>query len=246
MTRAPHLALLVLVIATTPVQAQFPLPFGSAGYGALPQATFNGTPYSSGISNANVVQGGAGGVVMGLSATPRYGNPALSNNGAGTFTAHTGVDPASPPGLSYALWNFDFYIGGENLALYEFSFVYDVTLRHNGGLGLWGDIEFPGSYVSQSLGGTWSDSYNLGMAFLYGAHTIPGLFPSTDVFDPNTTELYDFTIFQHRISDGQLMDYLSMYVDVTPAPEPGSLVLVCTGLICLGVGAHRRHRPPLR
>ena len=70
---------------------------GTASFGTLAGATFNGTPVSSGIDNTNVQITTIDGAVLGLSATQRYDNPALSNDGVGTFQALTGTGPATVP-----------------------------------------------------------------------------------------------------------------------------------------------------
>src|SRR3954462_8248317 len=75
-------------------------------FGTLATATFGGTgiPNTAVAVTTVVDQGNT--ITLGLTATPRFDDPAVGNNGAGTFTAQPGSDAAhGQPG--YALWNFD-------------------------------------------------------------------------------------------------------------------------------------------
>lgn len=78
-------------------------------FGPLPQATFGG----SGIPNDNVAKSeftiDGYSVTLGLTATPRYDNPPLQNDGAGSFGALPGGDVSNgKPG--YARWNVGYYV----------------------------------------------------------------------------------------------------------------------------------------
>lgn len=81
-------------------------------FGAQPTFTFGG----SGIPNDAVAvssfseetQRGIFTWTFGLSATPRFSGPALTNDGAGTFTAVTGTT-LSPTNILGSTWNLGFY-----------------------------------------------------------------------------------------------------------------------------------------
>src|SRR4051812_27858749 len=93
-------AALPLALLASPLQAQF-VPTGTNG--ALPAANFGG----SGIPNTSVMQRQYDGVTLGLTASARFSNPTVTDNGAGTYFATTGND-----GGGLARWNFDYFIGG--------------------------------------------------------------------------------------------------------------------------------------
>ncbi|MBC8126351.1 MAG: hypothetical protein H8M99_04285, partial [Gloeobacteraceae cyanobacterium ES-bin-144] len=76
-------------------------------FGTLAAATFAGT----GIPNDSVAISTFGTTTLGLTAHQRYDNPALSNDGAGTFAAGVGNDAAHGQ-PTYAIWNFGFYYSG--------------------------------------------------------------------------------------------------------------------------------------
>lgn len=65
-------------------------------FGPLPAATFGGTGIpNSAVSITRVVNpSGGGDLTLGLTAHQRYDNPAVTNNGAGTFFAGAGNDSA--------------------------------------------------------------------------------------------------------------------------------------------------------
>jgi hypothetical protein len=80
---------------------------------SLPAATFGGT----GIANdkvevTTITTPRQDTITLGLTATPRYFNPALGNDGFGTFTATPGFNNGlgSPAHTLGPTWNFDFYI----------------------------------------------------------------------------------------------------------------------------------------
>lgn len=196
---------LLAVLTAQSLPAQF-LPHGTGGFGPLPQATFNGTPFSSGIPNTAVMRGGVGGVTLGLTATQRYTNPPLTNDGAGTFTALAGVDPGSPAGSLYARWNFDFYMSGSTLGNYFYQWLYQFTPNgpvDGGALGF-------GSAIVGAFGTTYSDSWNLGMAFLADPNN-PNVAPPSGTFDPNALGTYRFVLAQTPLGGG-VPEYVAIAV----------------------------------
>jgi len=93
-------------------------------FGPLDDATFGGT----GIPNDEVAissqfSNGESLITIAMSATQRYDNPALTNDGAGTYFAGAGSNTPSGTTFEGALWNFNYYINidspGETLADYE-------------------------------------------------------------------------------------------------------------------------------
>lgn len=202
---------------------------------SLPQATFGG----SGIDNTNVVCGGFGGVTIGLTATPRYGSPAVTNNGAGTFFAQSGGYPSSP---NLALWNFDWFVGGATSAggttasAYQYKLSFDSDpATVNGGVGSIGFPVFP--YLTGFEG-----SENLGFNYLYAGVGLTS--PTYGYFDPNATGTYSFTLGQYDWN-GNLLASIGMDVvtggDTTVTPEPVTMALMATGLVGLA-GARSRKK----
>ena len=124
-------------------------------FGSLPAATFSGT----GIPNDSVAKYVNGNLVLGLTAHQRYTNPAVTNNGAGTFFAVAGND-AGNGDPNYARWNFGFFIDG---------------LPTNGSVDLYYDLNpAVGNDVSTFFSypyfaGVGQGSQNLGMDYLGGA-----------------------------------------------------------------------------
>jgi hypothetical protein len=135
-------------------------------FGTLSGATFGGT----GIPNNNVAitTGNLHGddtVTLGLSATQRYFNPPLGNDGAGTFFATPGENNglASPPKTLGPTWNFDLYINltDRSQSAYFFKLVYG-----NNTTGVSSSLDLT---PLVSLGsGLYQDSWNLDMSFLSG------------------------------------------------------------------------------
>src|ERR1700753_4305776 len=76
----------------------------------LPGAPFSGT----GINNTEVEQAtstAGASITLGLTATPRYFNPPLTDDKHGTFTATTGENTGlgAVPKTLGPTWNFDYY-----------------------------------------------------------------------------------------------------------------------------------------
>ena len=211
-------AVLPLAIAAAPLQAQF-TPTGS--FGSLPQATFGG----SGIPNGAVMRNIFDGVTLGLTATQRFSAPAVTNNGAGTyFATNGGGSPAT-----YALWNFDFFIGGQNANNYSYVLYYDFDPAAGTMVSDHGHIALPGNI---------QDSWNLGMPFL--DTNILGTQPTYASFNPNAGGSYTFALLQF---DANQAEVGRVAIDVvTATPEPATLTLMASGLFGIGFVARRRRR----
>ena len=196
-------------------------------FGTLSAATFGG----SGIPNDAVQITTIGNLTLGLTATPRYNNPAVTNNGAGTFTAAAGGDTLH--GLpAYAQWNFDFYVSGLGIGQ-SFKLVYD----NDAAVGNDVATSFTSSVDGQN-------SWNLGMGFLNGG-----------IFNPNASGEYGFALvaYQYEWVEGPGLDLIwtgreigrsAILVDVgngSAVADGGSVVLMLAGAFG-GLALLRRRR----
>jgi hypothetical protein len=215
------LSALCLALATSGAWAT--LVPASHTFGALPVATFGG----SGIPNTDVaittLNPTAGTVTLGLTATPRFANPALGNDGVGRFFAQQGVDATSAGSIAAQLaqWNFGFYVGGDAAALaqYTFQLLFDV------------DASSGESFLAVPLAGAAQDSWNLGFDSFEAAGGYS--------FNPNTAGEYSFKLNAFD-SAGALADSSFIVVQVGNVPEPTTIVLV--GLALAGMTVALRSR----
>ena len=187
-------------------------------------ATFGG----NGIPNGAVAQTTVGtNGVLGLTATQRFSNPAVTNNGAGRFFAPSGVDQTNAASIASLLarWNVGFYIdnGNQTGVNYQLFLDVDPTAGEN----------FK-SFGPQTVSGVSQDSWNLGFdSFETG-------FGYT--FDPTLNGEYTFLLTAFR--GVEQLGRTSIVVQVgsgLTVPEPGSMALVGLGLLGL-VGLRRKTR----
>jgi hypothetical protein len=190
----------------------------------LAAATFGG----SGISNDFVAITNYGGVTLGLTATPRFTAPAVSNNGAGTFYATPGV----ASGL--ALWNFDFYAHNASGNEVTIELMYDFDPGAGTESSTLGSIAY-----GLSAGATSQNSWNLGFPFL-ASFTPPIAPPGYPTFNPNAVGEYSFALILRDANSIELAR-TAINVNVGSVPDAASTIsLLLASLV--GVFAFQRRR----
>ena len=173
-------------------------------------------------------------LTLGLTATPRFFAPNPTNNGAGTFTARTGVSPNPPSSAAdpYALWNFSFFLGGTGIANAYFRLFYDFNPAVGNDQSNHGVFAAPGSALKTPF----QDSLNLGMDSLATTNPAFGITAPTGVFNPNAAGQYTFALVAYTSITGAEIGRSAIAVNLVP--EPGTFALA--GLALLGLAAARR------
>lgn len=216
-------------------------------FGPLDEATFGGTGIPNGeVAISSQFSNGTSLITVAMSATQRYGNPALTNDGLGTYFAGAGSNtgPGSPPGtVEGALWNFNFYIDidspTETLTDYDITLFYDFDPAFdNGPVGL-GTINVTNGILGSATPGTTLVEGSENLMFSYLATDVTGFLvaPTYPAFDPNALGEYNFGIEVAQAGWG----VENVRMDVQVVPVPAAVWLFGSGLLGL-VGIARRKK----
>ncbi|MCR9187135.1 MAG: PEP-CTERM sorting domain-containing protein [Halieaceae bacterium] len=176
-------------------------------------------------------------VTIALAATQRFSNPALGNDGAGTYTAQAGENdgtPGSTTGTLGSTWNFSYFIGidgdGEStIADYGITLFYDLDPAIGTDSAAMGT--FDGfSFVNQrQFGGSENAGFNYLSVGITGVVT-PPLFAT---FDPFAAGEYSFAIAS-QFNQAPEIVAMNVNVEASPVPVPATLALMALGLAALG------------
>ncbi len=197
-----------------------------------PTITFGG----SGIPTNAVCFGTFGDVTLGLTATARFANPAVTNDGLDTYFAGAGDDTANGQ-PSYAIWNFGWFVRNTST-----SATYAIDLLWDTNPGAATDVSAMGHAMQLlSPGVTAQDSWNLGMGFIDTGVAIPGVYaPAAGLFSPYVGGQYSFALTATS-GTGAPAGNIGMEVLVgDPVPEPATLVLLASGLAFVAFRQRRR------
>lgn len=210
-------------------------------FGPLDEATFGG----QGIPNDEVAvsqQFYDGDVIItvAMSATQRYGNPPLTNDGAGTYFAGTGSSVEGPSNLLGAIWNFNYYmkVEGTNgatpvLTDYQFDLYYDFDTSFDTAIGLLGSINVTNYLLANAPGlDLVEGSENLNFSYL--ATSVPGFINApAGSFDPDAEGEYNFGIQVSKAGWGIETVAMDVQVSESYVPEPATLSFLAMGGLAL-------------
>ena len=216
-------------------------------FGSFPDATWGGTGIpNDAVAAAKQIVDGDTTITIALSATERFFNPPVSDNGAAIYTASTGSNfggPGSTSSTEGALWNFNFYVevdgGGKTITDYDFDLYYDFdpagpnAFGDLSGLGRI-DIDASVAVSADPTATVIEGSQNLLFPFL--ETSIPGFLDAptgVTTFDPDAIGNYQFALVVTSLGFGFPVEAVAM--EVNAIPVPAAVWLCGSALIGLGV-----------
>lgn len=233
----PSLSAIALVVGLSlPAQA---VPIFDT-FGDLPGATFGGSGIPTDkVAITEIALSGGVTLTLGLTATPRFSNPSLGDDGAGTFFATPGLNDGlvGSPTVG-ATWNFSFYAGLSSGTFADnpdvaVGLAYDTDPAPGVGSGFMDLTFLLAAFGDPSATGVIEGSENLAFDFLNIGPPIPGIFLPFTPFDPSATGVYEFLLFAEDFSSGAT-GVAAIDVIVSGVPVPGALVILGSGLLLIG------------
>ena len=211
-------------------------------FGDLTGVTFGGNGIPTDPTAITTIDDGNNNIItLGLTAHQRYSNPALGNDGAGTFFATAGTNDGLDGGGHPvgATWNVAFYVnvaGGASLGRYDIRLYYDLDPAADTDIANMGWVSlsaFPGSMAQGSENATFG--------YLCGP-SIPGFLQAPSAgcpFNPDAAGEYSFALVANEVTGAQL-GTAAINVNIAAVPEPGTLALL--GIALAGLAATRGRR----
>ena len=208
-------------------------------FGSLPGATFGGSGNPNNAVMVTTINSGGNTITLGLAAQQRYFNPAVGNDGAGTYFAtpgqNNGLGSSSYQG---AKWNFDYYIDGIGANTAGYSFKLFVGQDTTNPTGYFNPLHVGDNQTTPNGGGQNSEN----LLFLgFGTPAVGELNPLFSSFDPNANADYSFVLAAYDSAGGEI-GRSAMVVRVgtgTAAPDAGSTSLLLSSALA-GLALVRR------
>jgi len=210
-----------LAMAVNPSTTFGPLNAANFGGSGNPNQAVQVTTWTSPIAGDTIT--------LGLAAQQRYDNPALGNDGAGTYFATPGSNVKGPSSILGSLWNFDYYINvsSSDIGRYHFKLLYDFNPGANTPDNQLGVIDINAALAALQIDAasikTVQDSENLLFPFLSTSGN--GITPPPGTFDPNATGEYTFKL-EVVNADGNIQAESDIKVDVQGVPDTNSTALL--------------------
>ncbi len=242
-TASLTLACAALLALTTQQAQALPISPTFDVFGPLPGATFGGTGIPNDAVAIKTIETMGNTITLGLTATQRFGEPAVTNDGAGTFTAQAGGFPGSP---SLARWNFNYFINIDGTGTFDdfvFKLLYDFDPAAGTDESVHGVLDFnaaiTAAMIPLSAVTLVQDSQNLGFSFLAAASSFIAP-PVFGAFDPNAIGEYTFSLRAFDSTGTTLLGESA--IQVNTVPEPISASLFGIGALGLAIGGVCRRR----
>ncbi len=197
-------ALAITAIGLNTAQAAAIIPAFDT-FGSLPAANFGGSGIPNNAVAITTIATPNGTITLGLTATPRFSSPPVTNDGAGTFQADAGSYPSLP---AYGLWNFSFYVATTgSVSGYTTQLFYDTNPA----------VGNDASSFPATPTGNFQDSWNLGMGFIGDTQGID--------FDPSASGQYSFALVVNGPT-GAEAGRSAINVNVGTVPDGGTTLLL--------------------
>jgi len=239
--RLTKIAAVLMAIALPGISSAFTI---YDEFGSFEDATWGG----SGIPNDAVaasmqIVNGDDLLRVAMSATERYSNPAVGDNGEAIYSAEIGsncgvdTDPVGCPSANQgALWNWNYFVdvtGGGVLGDYQIDIWYDLEAgaqRAFGDLSGLGRIDITASLYAQGLENlTMIEGSENNLFAWLGTDQLPFVDAPDTVFDPNAVGNYQYAITVTRT--GFPVDTVAMEVNTVPVPASIWLLGSAIGLL---------------